>query len=136
MGLGIYQYITPKTCNVNLKPKNTYVLWNYIDAVFEVKPNLFLGTQLKSGECLNEIKAKTMAQKWKTSNAIKKTNLCILLIVYIRGKIDCIQKQYKNVSQTDEVSNYVWQLQPLIFSWSIPHRPSHLRGGRRHASLR
>ena len=63
MGLGIYQYITSKTCNVNLKPKNTYVLWNYIDAVFEVKPNLFLSTHLKSEECWNEIKAKTMAQK-------------------------------------------------------------------------
>ena len=38
-------------------------MWNYIDAVFEVKPNLFLGTYLKSEECWNKIKAKTMAQK-------------------------------------------------------------------------
>ena len=78
-----------------------------------------------------------MAQKWRASTAIKqKTNWCILLIVYIRGKIDCIQKQYKNVSQTDEVSNYVRQLEPPIFSWAVSNWKSYSRGGRRHASAR
>jgi len=48
----------------NLKAQKCVLKIRYVFVKsFEVKPNLFLGTQLKSGECLNEKQAKTMAQK-------------------------------------------------------------------------